>query len=132
MPGMTTHRSLNKLEFKAHMSIHNKVEVSDSQMQDSNRTRDRFGKSHSVSEAGLRPRRRLAKKVFSFLALILLTDSFALAAHRSTDVQVESGSVDELIDKKINPPKERFAFYRDSEKSLEINEDGDPNMNLRF
>ena len=129
---MTTHRSLNKLEFKAHMSIHNKVEVSDGAAQDSNRTRDRFGKSHPVSEAQIRPHRRVAKKILPLLAFVLLNDSLALAAHRNTDVQVESGPIDELVDKKMDPPEEKFAFYRDDDKSLELNEDVDPNMNMRF
>lgn len=42
---MTTHRSLNKLEFKAHMSIHNLVEVvPEKKPQTGHYTRDRFGK----------------------------------------------------------------------------------------
>lgn len=46
---MSTHRSLNKLEFKAHMSIHNFVEVNDSEEpKDENSTRDRFGKKHRI------------------------------------------------------------------------------------
>ena len=129
---MTTHRSLNKLEFKAHMSIHNKVEVSDGQARDCNHTRDRFGKSHKVSELDIRTRVRRVKQALVLLPVALLAGPFAYAAHPNTDVQVESGPIDELVDKKMCPPEERFAFYRDNEKSLEINEDGDPNMNVRF
>ena len=129
---MTTHRSLNKLEFKAHMSIHNKVEVSDGQTRDSNHTRDRFGKSHKISDSNLRMRVRRVQKALALLPVALFAGPFAQAAHPNTDVQVESGPIDELVDKKIDPPEERFAFYRDDEKSLEINEDGDPNMNVRF
>ena len=51
MPHVTTHRSLNKLEFKAHMSIHNKVEVSEGETHEASHTRDRFGKKHRISEA---------------------------------------------------------------------------------
>ena len=129
---MTTHRSLNKLEFKAHMSIHNKVEVTDGTAQDCSRTRDRFGKTHQVTETDIKPRKSRAKKALLLLPLILFTNSFALAANHNTDVQVESWPIDELVDAKIDPPEERFAFYRDNEKSLELNEDGDPNMNMRF
>ena len=129
---MTTHRSLNKLEFRAHMSIHNKLEVSDGQIRDSNHTRDRFGKSHKISDSDIRTRVRRVKKALVFLPVALLAGPFAQAAHPNTDVQVQSGPIDELVDKKINPPEERFAFYRDDEKSLEINEDGEPNMNVRF
>ena len=47
---MTTHRSLNKLERKAHMSLHNIVEVTDAPPSDTGGfTRDRFGKKQSVS-----------------------------------------------------------------------------------
>ncbi|MBI3252852.1 MAG: hypothetical protein HYZ52_06050 [Candidatus Omnitrophica bacterium] len=45
---MTTHRSLNKLEFKAHMSIHNVVEVKDEESKEKGFTRDRLGKKHPV------------------------------------------------------------------------------------
>ena len=49
---MVTHRSLNKLEFKAHMSIHNKVEVLlDKKPKTGRSTRDRFGKLHDVKPA---------------------------------------------------------------------------------
>jgi hypothetical protein len=48
---MTTHRSLNKLERKAHMSIHNTVEVVEEELiENVNYTRDRFGKKHKVAQ----------------------------------------------------------------------------------
>ena len=48
---MTTHRSLNKLERRAHMSIHNKVEVFDVQeLRQTGFTSDRFGKKHGISK----------------------------------------------------------------------------------
>ena len=46
---MTTHRSRNKLEWRAHMNIHDIVEVvDDNQVADENSTRDRFGKKQKV------------------------------------------------------------------------------------
>lgn len=45
---MTTHRSLNKLERKAHMNIHNTVEVTDEDKSAKTFTRDRFGKKQIV------------------------------------------------------------------------------------
>ena len=49
---MTTHRSLNKLERRAHMSIHNKVEVFEVQeLRQTGFTRDRFGKKHGISKS---------------------------------------------------------------------------------
>ena len=45
---MVTRRSLNKLERKAHMSIHNTKEVKDGDEPLSSFTKDRFGKKHKV------------------------------------------------------------------------------------
>lgn len=47
---MTTKRSLNKLERKAHMNIHNTKEVVEETEGLSNYTRDRFGKKHPVNK----------------------------------------------------------------------------------
>lgn len=135
---MTTHRSLNKLEFKAHMSIHNKVEVVDGETHDSNYTRDRFGKNHRISDSDGSSRiRRKKKTAFALILLpvagLLVSVDSVYAGSRSTDVKVESQGLDQaFMDQKLNPPEERFAFYRDNEKSVDINEDGDPNMNFRF
>ncbi len=46
---MVTHRSLNKLERRAHMSIHNTIEVVAAEELDSSHTRDRFGRKHKVA-----------------------------------------------------------------------------------
>lgn len=48
---MTTHRSLNKMERKAHMNIHNVKDVAQDEAEKRaglHYTRDRFGKKHSV------------------------------------------------------------------------------------
>ena len=68
---MTTHRSLNKLEFRAHMSIHDKVAVSEEGSQGPHYTRDRFGKTQRVSIAP-RPRRRSKKISLGAIALCVL------------------------------------------------------------
>lgn len=46
---MTTHRSLNKLERRAHMSIHNTLEVTGENHNELSYTRDRFSKKQTVS-----------------------------------------------------------------------------------
>ena len=118
---MATHRSLNKLEFKAHMSIHNKTEVPEGETHDSNYTRDRLGKSHRLSDADGKSRLWRGKKALALVAALTGALAFAPAAfagHRNTDVQVESD------------PK--FAFYRDDQTIVDLNEDGDPNMRMRF
>ena len=132
---MTTHRSLNKLEFNAHMSIHNKVEVPEDKKHGSNYTRDRFGKNHDVTGADGIPRLR-RKKILMALALVPLSFVPLPALHagaHNTDVQLESSDMNEaLLNKKLNPPEEEFSFYKEGETSLGINEDGDPNMKVRF
>ncbi len=47
---MATRRSLNKLERKAHMNIHNTVEVTDDKVDAKSFTRDRFGKKQAVQK----------------------------------------------------------------------------------
>ena len=49
---MTTHRSRNKMERKAHMNIHDVIDVAEDQTKKndslSRYTKDRFGKKHEV------------------------------------------------------------------------------------
>ncbi len=48
---MTTHRSLTKLERRAHQSLHTLVEIPDqdnTEFVSGGATRDRFGKRHSI------------------------------------------------------------------------------------
>ena len=47
---MVTHRSLNKLERKAHMNIHNTIEVTDEDKTAKSFTRDRFGKKQGFAK----------------------------------------------------------------------------------
>lgn len=47
---MTTHRSLNKLERKAHMNLHQTREVTPETEAEKSNTRDRFGKKHKVNK----------------------------------------------------------------------------------
>jgi len=133
---MATHRSLNKLEFKAHMSIHNKVEVPEGESHDANYTRDRFGKNHLLSDADGSPRVRRGKK--PLLALVLVPTASIFLAHGpafacGTDVKIESEDVvGTLMNEKTSPPKDDYSIYKDGDSSIGFNEDGDPNMKLSF
>ena len=138
---MATHRSLNKLEFKAHMSIHNFVEVKEGETHDSNFTRDRFGKNHCLQneDGTFRIRRSLRKlKVLAWAAVLGPAAcghvwAAELPLTRNTDIKVESGDFDEIyLDEKLNPPEEKFGLSVDESTAIGINEDGDPNMNMRF
>src|SRR5262245_33911698 len=82
---MTTHRSLNKLEFKAHMSIHNMKEVEEGEAHDLNATRDRFGKKHQLSEPTGESRLTRRKKRAGKAALALLWASFFCGAAAASD-----------------------------------------------
>ena len=129
---MATHRSLNKLEFKAHMSIHNKVEVPENEAQGSHYTRDRFGKKQSVS-AHSRPRRRSATKIPLIAALALLVlGAVPAEAARNTDVKIENGPLSDLLDTKFNAPEDRFGIPLGESEEISLNENGDPNLNVRF
>ena len=137
---MSTHRSLNKLEFKAHMSIHNKVSVPDEETHESNYTRDRFGKQHRISDPNGSSRLRRNKKKLAVLVLLpaaQLLWSFGPAAAqpgRHTNIQVESSALDDrMLDDRLNAPREDTpVFYKEGSTSVGFNEDGDPNMSMKF
>src|SRR3989338_1107108 len=46
---MGTRRSLDKLEFRAHMSVHDTVDVKEGEAKSARFTRDRFGKRHEIN-----------------------------------------------------------------------------------
>jgi hypothetical protein len=130
---MTTHRSLNKLEFKAHMSIHNMTEVAETSgesLEAQNWTRDRFGKSHFVSDA--QGNSRLWRPAASALALGLFLFTSAYAGP-NTDVSVESESFEKrVLGYELEPEDEPITFYRDGDTSLILNDDVQPQMNVEF
>jgi hypothetical protein len=113
---MATCRSLNKLERKAHMSLHNTVEVMDEPGPAEAYTRDRFGKRHAVP----------------FLAVFLLASAPAWAASKGTNVQVDSGDLEPFSLNRKTDPDDRFKFYEKDSTSVGFNENGDPSLNLLF
>ena len=154
---MTTNRSLNKLEFKAHMSIHNTKEVVDGESHGSNGTRDRFGKNHLLSDqdgtsrlprrqAGIARRKRKLKLAAAcallgplfcvpVLAADLEPDAESANTHRrNTDIHVETEGLDEnsWLNQKINQPEEKYGLAVDKNTSLGFNEDGDPALATSF
>ena len=137
---MATHRSLNKLEFKAHMNIHNLVDVPDGETHDSNFTRDRFGKSHRLQdEDGTFRIRRSSKKLKILIWAAVLSSTACpyvraeeLRAVRHTDIKVESGSFDDLLFDQKPDPEEKFGLSVDESTAIGINEDGDPNLSMKF
>jgi len=138
---MATHRSLNKLEFKAHMSIHNLVDVTEGETHDSHFTRDRFGKNHRLQNEDGTFRIRRSRRNLKVLAWVILLGSAACgrvwaaesAPARNTNIKVESGDFDDLLlNEKLDSPEERFGLPVDESTAIEINEDGDPNLSMKF
>lgn len=141
---MPTHRSLNKLEYKAHMSIHNTIDVlaaEEGGVDTSSYTRDRFGKKHDLSDGDNRLR-LVGRHVFLGSALVLAlfsgvaaqADTSALGAiqKKGPNVQVSSSdpevrSVDSWMNKDDKP-----VIYQDGSSTVGFNEDGDPSMSTRF
>ena len=142
---MATHRSLNKLEFKAHMSIHNFTEVPEGEIHEArNGTRDRFGKTHPLSNEDGSSRLRARKdrlKVLALAALIgplffgnALADETS-APKRSTDIQVGTDGLDEnsWLNEKYNKGSEdKFGIPVSDSTTVGFNEDGDPSVGTRF
>ena len=141
---MPTHRSLNKLEFKAHMSIHNYTSVSprEEKLDVPAYTRDRFGKIHPLSGNDLRLC-LVGRQVFMGTALLLaslaaLPAAFADAligpvGKKGPNVQVSSTDPEvDSIDNWLDRQGERPIFYDDGSMAMGFNEDGDPNVSHRF
>ena len=145
---MATHRSLNKLEFKAHMSIHQFKDFTDAQMHNQGVfTRDRFGKKHSLSGADGRSRlKRFRGKNSTAVAVLFFLSSVSWASAAqdfqtpkknlkigpnvtvsSTDPEIESFS-----DRMNRDERERFGIPIDTSTKLGFNDDGDAAVSNRF
>ena len=136
---MSTNRSLNKLEFKAHMSIHNKVAVPDEETHESSYTRDRFQKKHRISDDEGSSRIRRIKKNLAVLALLpaaqLFMCSGTLMAKPNTDIHVDSSEFGETdLDARlhVNSDEDKFGIRVNESTAVGFNEDGDPNLSMRY
>lgn len=141
---MGTNRSLNKLEFKAHMSIHNQVAVPEEETHEASFTRDRFNKKHRISDGDGNLRIRRSKKnliyllFFSMTPFLLAHGAVFAGSSRNTNVRVESAGLDEqTLDAKLNAKTndssdERPVFYADESTVVDFNENGNPNMRMKF
>lgn len=131
---MTTHRSLNKLEFKAHMSIHNFVEVPEGEFHESAAfTRDRLGKKHLLKDEAGQPRvGNLRKKaVIAVFALVFLVPVPVHA--KGPNVQVSSSDPEvHSASEWMNADDPKPTFYESGSTSVGFNGDGDPNVSTRF
>ena len=56
-----------------------------------------------------------------------------ISPHKSTNVTVESSQLEPFsINEKTEPKEKRAVFYSDQNSSVDINENGEPNLNMRF
>ena len=143
---MSTHRSLNKLEFKAHMSIHNFVEVPEGEVHESKAfTRDRLGKKHLlVDESGASRignlRKKTAAAALSFIFLWAapagaegIYSKDELVRKKGPNVQVSSSDVEiRSVSSWMNDNDTKPELYQTGSSALNFSESGDPNVSTRF
>ena len=68
---------------------------------------------------------------FNFLA-VLSSSSKVFAENHSTHIVIDSQDLQPFSDGEPRDKEERFAFYRDEKVSVDLNDDGDPNLNMQF
>ena len=142
---MPTHRSLNKLEFKAHMSIHNSTVVPDEELHESTAfTRDRLGKKHLlVDETGTPRISDLRKKTAAALIALALAGAVPSFAAEGSDrvfvktkgpnTQISSTDPEvSSVESWMNASEEKPVLYKDGNTAVGFNNDGDPNVSTRF
>lgn len=57
----------------------------------------------------------------------------ASVSHKSTNVTVASSDLEPFsLDEKTEPKEKGIVFYSDQNSSVDINENGEPNLNMRF
>lgn len=138
---MPTYRSLNKLEFKAHMSVHSLVELPENEGSHGYFTRDRLGKKHALARSGLGKHAKSSKNTAALILLFCGAIGFfgslpleaAASAGKNTNVQVASGDLEPFsLDERLKVKEEKPTFYQDDSKTIGINENGDPSLSMRF
>lgn len=135
MSPMTTHRSLNKLEYKAHMSIHNVAEVApaETESHESAFTRDRLGRRHKLFEGD--GTSRIFKSIVWACVIWagLGWSSEALAVPENIRVSSDDLEQKEFDDRLGDPGSpEKFSLFDDGSRSVGFNDNGDPNVAMRF
>ena len=71
--------------------------------------------------------------LFSFLSACGEAAELSASPHKSTHVTVESSELQPFsINDKTEPKDKRTVFYSDQNSSVDVNENGEPNLNMRF
>ncbi len=136
---MVTHRSLNKLERRAYMSIHNMAEVPEAEKpRETSTTRDRFGKMHGIPKiaSDKKPkslRRSIASALLFFLLSLtaFLPLSFAGEVRKGPNVTIDSSEV-EPFGPAPGKDSDRFVFYEDEKMVFGVNDDAQADVGMPF
>ena len=77
--------------------------------------------------------------LFCAFALVCLASAQSEAAepspspHKNIHVTVESSQLSPFsINEKTEPKEKRLVFYSDQNSSVDVNDNGEPNVNMRF
>ena len=71
------------------------------------------------------------KTFWILMGLLALGSAASAEEGRGTDIVVTSHEVS-LDDATSRRKDERFTFYKDDQVAVDLNENGDPNMNMQF
>ena len=71
--------------------------------------------------------------IFCFLSVCGEASEAYPSPRKSTNVTVESSQLEPFsINEKTEPKDKRAVFYSDQNSSVDINENGEPNLNMHF
>ena len=71
--------------------------------------------------------------LFSFLNARGEASELGPISHKSTNVTVKSSELQPFsINEETEPKNKRTVFYSDQNSSVDVNENGEPNLNMRF
>ena len=67
-------------------------------------------------------------------AVVIASEADRIPAERkSTNVKVDSSDLEPFsINEKTEPKEKRVTFYSDQNSAVDVNENGEPNLNMRF
>ncbi len=123
------------------MSIHNMVDVPEGESHETNYTRDRFGRTHRLTNQDGTPRigTKRSVAVLIFLFLVSIAGPFAHAEddrrnrQLGPNVQMTSEEIGSAWDRLSDREKEdEFSLLKNGDTSLGFNENGDPSLSTRF
>ncbi len=123
------------------MSIHNMVDVPEGESHETNYTRDRFGRTHRLTNEDGTPRIR-TKRSSAALILLVLVFMGCSVAHADDDrktrpsgpnAQITSEEIGSAWDRLPDRDEEdEFSLMKNGDTSLGFNENGDPSLSTRF